>query len=108
MRRRKWWQIPNLPEDDKDLFLTLARNPEYKWRGVRNLCSELGWSHQKFEDIVFHHIKNTGMIVVRKTKKGEKQIAYWENVEDSLDGKEEDTVKKVMKKLGSLAAKRVP
>jgi len=75
---KKWWEL-NITSEENDLFNILARNPDFTWRSVPSLVSELNWAEDRLLKIVDRHVKSK-MILIKKNQKGDTCLAYWERV----------------------------
>ena len=81
--RKRWWEVANTDEEKK-LFIFLARHPKFTWRSVASIMRELRITPEELEALVEPY-RRAGMIVASVKRDGV-YLAYWERLEDGEDG----------------------
>ncbi len=96
-RKMKWWEVA-ATEDERNLFVLIARDPRYEWRKVSTILTELDWTHEHLEEVIAPYLKRR-MVYVFNGEKG-LFLGYWERVEKKVkaglvDPKDFDTDEEV-------------
>ena len=66
-------------DDEQKFFISLARNPKFKWRSVTALVKESGLTHERVEQLLAKYHKRK---MVYQNAAAEDQWGYWERHPD--------------------------
>lgn len=104
---KKWWEVypknTTAGDEERKMFIALARDPQYEWRSVSAIASESGLTKTRVEEILDKY-HNAGMVF--QNSKNPELWGYWERVKPELATKkkttlaDEDKAQRLLNKLG--------
>lgn len=68
-------------DEEQGVFISLARNPKWKWRSIASIASEANISKERVEEVLSKYWKK-GMVF--QNPSNEDQWGYWERVPEMI------------------------